>query len=71
MEQIKNKIDFIWDEILKKQALEEYKRVFGDISLPQMSEEEFYKWWNANKGIPYSTYYYDVAYCFWDIKENI
>ena len=54
------------EEICHKEAT----RIFGEnwkqCPKEQMSEQEFMKWWQENKQIPYKDYYYDVALFIWD-----
>lgn len=70
MEQIKSKLDATWSKMLQEQALKEYKKIFGGKRFPKITEEEFHQWWNSNKNIPYSTYYYDVLCGMQDLEAT-
>ena len=67
---IQEQIDNLFDEHCKQICHSEAEKYFGKyywgLTISRCSEEEFIKWWNKNKEIPYNNYFYELACYIWN-----
>jgi hypothetical protein len=59
------------DDICHKEAEKWFGKNYWGLTISRTTEEEFKKWWEKNKDIPYDTYYYEVACYVWDKQDLI
>ena len=56
------------NDICRKEAEKYFGKYYWGLTTDRCSEEEFIKWWNRNKEIPYNSYFYELACYVWDVE---
>lgn len=56
------------NDICRKEAEKYFGKYYWGLTIDKCSEEEFIKWWNKNKEIPYNNYFYELACYVWNVE---